>query len=163
MTEQKYTFFWGKASPFSQWYKCKFTVDYIVFSSAEQAMMYFKAILFGDIKMSKKILQTYDPKECKALGRRVENFDELVWIQTREEIVYRINKAKFTQNKHLCNRLLATKGTILVEASPYDKIWGIGLSESDLRAKDENQWRGQNLLGKILTELREEILSKGRQ
>jgi ribA/ribD-fused uncharacterized protein len=153
-----YTFFFTEKSPFSQWYRCSFTVDGRAFNCAEQYMMYGKALLFADAAVGEKILAADHPKEHKALGRKVKGFDDQIWRRERLGIVLAGNRAKFTQNAELLELLLATRGTTLVEASPYDRIWGIGLAATDPRAQDPATWRGQNLLGKILTELRDELL-----
>jgi len=154
-----FTFFFTEASPFSQWYRSTFTSDGLTFHCAEQYMMHGKAKLFGDEEIAREILAADHPRKHKALGRKVRNFDDRVWKQEREGIVMAGNRAKFTQDPALRAQLLATAGTTLVEASPYDRIWGIGLSASDPRAQDPSQWRGQNLLGKILTKLRDELLA----
>jgi len=152
-----YTFFFTEASPFSQWYRSTFTVDGIAFNCAEQFMMHGKAKLFDDAETAAKILAADHPRQHKAHGRKVKPFDDAVWRREREAIVLAGSRAKFTQNAALLELLLATRGTTLVEASPYDKIWGIGLSAEDPRAQDPKSWRGQNLLGKILTQLRDEL------
>jgi ribA/ribD-fused uncharacterized protein len=152
-----YTFFFTEASPFSQWYRCSFVVDGQTFNCAEQFMMHGKALLFGDAEMAQKILAADHPKQHKALGRKVKSFDDVKWRANRELIVTAGSRAKFTQNDELRALLLATIGTTLVEASPYDRIWGIGLAATDPRATDPTKWRGQNLLGKILTQLRDEL------
>jgi ribA/ribD-fused uncharacterized protein len=121
-------------------------------------MMHGKAMLFEDTEHAAKILAAAHPRQHKALGRKVTPFDDAVWKRERINIVRAGSRAKFTQNPELREKLLATKGTTLVEASPYDKIWGIGLAATDARAKDPAQWKGQNLLGKILTDLRDELL-----
>ncbi|MEL6653023.1 MAG: NADAR family protein [Bacteroidota bacterium] len=128
------------------------------FTSTEQFMMYNKALLFLDRETAAAIMKTDNPREQKALGRQVKNFDEAVWQFARSEIVLRGNRFKFSQNEDIKYSLLETEGTTIVEASPYDKIWGIGLLESDERAQDRSSWQGLNLLGEILTELREEML-----
>jgi ribA/ribD-fused uncharacterized protein len=153
-----YTFFFTEASPFSQWYPCTFTAGENTFNCAEQYMMHGKAVLMGDAESAAKILAAAHPRQHKALGRKVTPFDDAAWKRERVAIVRAGNHAKFTQNTELLEKLLATKGTTLVEASPYDKIWGIGLAATDARANDPAQWKGQNLLGKILTELRDELL-----
>lgn len=153
-----FTFFFTEASPFSQWYACTFTEDARTFTCAEQYMMHGKALLFADAEIAAQILEAGHPRQHKALGRKVKNFDDHVWKKQREAIVLAGNRAKFTQNEDLRAQLLATKGTTLVEASPYDRIWGIGLGAKDPRAQDPKTWRGQNLLGKILTQLRDELL-----
>lgn len=152
-----FTFFFSETSPFSQWYRAKFTVDGETFNCAEQFMMYCKALLFGDVECSRRIMLARHPRDQKSIGRQVRDFDESVWCDSREAIVYEGNHAKFTQNPDLLGILRATRGTTLVEASPYDRVWGIGLDASDPRARDPKQWRGLNLLGKILTQLRDDL------
>jgi ribA/ribD-fused uncharacterized protein len=158
---ERFTFFWRATSPFSQWHHSTFTVDGITYNCAEQFMMYQKAILFGDKEIAQKILKESLPMKQKYLGRKVRNFDEQVWEKHCRDIVYKGNYAKFTQNKHLLKKLLETAGTTLVEASPYDTIWGIGLDETHPHAKDRSKWRGENRLGEILTRLREDLIKKG--
>jgi len=153
-----FTFFFTEESPFSQWYRCSFAVDGVTFNCAEQFMMHGKARLFSDDDVAREILAADHPKTQKALGRKVSNFVPDVWDRECQRIVTDGNRAKFTQNAELLEKLLATKGTTLVEASPYDRIWGIGLAASDPRASDPSKWLGKNLLGKVLTELREERL-----
>lgn len=156
----RFTFFFRPESPFSQWHPCTFTVDGRQFSCAEQYMMYGKAVLFGDQAVADQILESTSAKQHKALGRKVSGFKEETWRANREAIVYRGNHAKFTQNPHLLEVLLATRGTELVEASPYDRIWGVGLAADNPLIQDPNHWRGQNLLGRILTRLREDLLGQ---
>ncbi|MEO7095119.1 MAG: NADAR family protein [Polyangiales bacterium] len=155
-----YTFFFTEASPFSQWYRCSFTASELTFMCAEQYMMHGKAVLFGDAESAAEIVAATHPKKHKELGRKVKNFDDAVWKREREAIVKAGNRAKFTQNAELLELLLATARTTLVEASPYDRIWGIGLAASDPKAQDPATWRGQNLLGKILTRLRDELAQR---
>ena len=152
-----YTFFFTEKSPFSQWYRSAFTVDGVTFNCAEQFMMFGKAKLFADAGVGQEILAATHPKEHTALGRKVKQFDAAVWERERMTIVKAGNRAKFTQAPALLEQLLVTKGTTLVEASPYDRIWGIGLAASDPRANDPAQWKGENLLGIVLTELRDEL------
>ncbi|CAC5419604.1 unnamed protein product [Mytilus coruscus] len=155
---EAYEFFWRSHSPYSQWYKSDFTVDGIKFNCAEQYMMYSKAILFGDDKTAEKILNTSDPRKQKDLGRLVENFDKGLWDDSCSAIVERGNKAKFSQNQELKTTILKTYPKMLVEASPVDKIWGIGLDEKNPNAWDCKTWKGQNLLGKALTKVRNELM-----
>ena len=152
-----FTFFWRPDSPFSQWYPCQFVVDGARFGCAEQFMMHGKAVLFGDGEIAAEILAATDPRTHKALGRKVRGFDDHAWKKAREGIVYAGNHAKFTQHDELRAALLATAGTELVEASPMDRIWGIGLSSSSPLATDRSKWRGLNLLGRILTRLRDDL------
>ena len=159
--QRRFTFFWQSESPFSQWHPSEFVVKGKRFVCAEQYMMYGKAVLFGDMEVARRILASKSPKTQKALGRKVQGFNERLWQRERERIVYEGNHARFTQNAELLAALLATAGTELVEASPMDRIWGVGLSAEDPRIQDPATWRGQNLLGKVLTRLREELLAAG--
>lgn len=157
-----FTFFFTEASPFSQWYRCSFTASELTFHCAEQYMMHGKALLFDDAEVAAQIMAADHPREHKALGRKVKGFDDATWKRERETIVKAGNRAKFTQNPALLALLLETAGTTLVEASPYDKIWGIGLAATDPRAQDPKTWKGRNLLGKILTELRDELIAAAK-
>jgi len=154
-----YTFFFTGKSPFSQWYRCRFVVDGVTYGCCEQFMMHGKAKLFGDADVAAQILAADHPEQHKALGRKVTPFDDATWKRERMNIVRAGNRAKFSQDAALRAALLATQGTTLVEASPHDRIWGIGLGAGDPRAQDPTQWKGQNLLGIVLTELREELLA----
>ncbi len=156
-----FTFFWKEESPFSQWHLSEFVVEGQRFMCAEQFMMHGKAKLFGDAEVAAQILQSVKPKEHKALGRKVRGFEPALWERERERIVYEGNHAKFTQDARLLAALLATAGTELVEASPLDRIWGVGLKAEDPRIQDPAKWRGLNLLGKVLTRLREDLLAAG--
>lgn len=158
MTElenDKYVFFWH--GYLSQWYMLPMIIDNINFVCAEQYMMYSKAILFNDKDIANKILVTNNPKIMKQLGRQIKNFNDIVWNKNRESIVYKGNVAKFSQNKVLKNKLLATKNKTLVEASPYDLLYGVGLNAQVASKTDESKWPGLNLLGKILMQVRETI------
>lgn len=160
MNNEHFTFFWSNKSPFSNWHKACFTVKGVTYNCSEQYMMHGKALLFGDTDTALQILQATSPGKQKALGRAVSGFDQQIWEANCEQIVYEANFHKFTQNDHLLKHLLSTAGTTLVEASPVDAIWGIGLAEDDPRAHDRATWRGQNLLGAILTRLREQLLKE---
>lgn len=152
----KFHFFWKSGSPFSQWHPSKYTLNGVEYSCAEQGMMHGKALLFEDEEVSAQILETTSPREMKALGRLVRFFEPKIWNQHRVRIVYDNTVAKFTQNPHLLQALLNTQG-LLVEASPSDAIWGIGLAESNARKMSPERWPGLNLLGRILTQVRDEI------
>jgi ribA/ribD-fused uncharacterized protein len=121
-------------------------------------MMYHKALLFNDSDVATQILAATTPIEVKALGRQVKDFDEQVWKENRYRIVKEGNILKFTQHLDLKEKLLATKGKMLVEASPRDRIWGIGFGAKNALANKE-RW-GQNLLGLVLSEIREEMLEE---
>jgi ribA/ribD-fused uncharacterized protein len=150
-------FFWG--SIFSQWSLETDNGDYqfkqndIKFSSAEQYMMYNKAILFEDVEIAKKILSIRDVKKIKELGRKVKNFDSYIWDKYKYSIVVEATRLKFSQNKSLLKELMKHQDKIFVEASPKDKIWGIGLHWNDDRVLDKKNWQGENLLGKAITEV----------
>ncbi len=150
-----FVLFWR--GPFSQWYESEFTVEGVTYNCTEQFMMAQKALFFNDEISCRKIMATKSPKEQKALGRKVRNFDKEQWKDVCEEIVYEGNYAKFTQNYDLKKILIETENRVLVEASPYDKIWGIGLSQSDPRALDPEQWQGLNLLGIAIMNVRDEL------
>ena len=157
MITEIFHFFYRTNNCFSQWYKSEFEYGGVKFSSAEQFMMYRKAELFNDHDAAKKILKANNPREQKAIGRTVRNFDEAIWKKRSIEVVYEGNKAKFTQDPILLEKLMKTEGRTLVEASPTDIIWGVGLAEEDERIQKRNTWQGDNLLGIVLTELREEL------
>ncbi|MDX8350157.1 NADAR family protein [Cognatiyoonia sp. IB215446] len=154
----KYHFFWS--GPFSQWQKGNFEIEGVEFVTAEQAMMHHKALLFGDHETAQKILATHDAGTQKALGRQVRNFVESTWDLHKVDIVKRANHAKFSQNKGLRRKLFQTGNKVLVEASPMDTIWGIGLDEVKAREIAPEYWPGQNLLGNVLMEVRQELRSE---
>lgn len=159
---EKFTYFWKSDSPFSQWHKAYFEVDGVKFNCAEQYMMYKKAELFGDKLVMSEVLRETNPAKHKALGRKVKNFDKSVWEANCKQIVYKGNLCKFVQNGLLFEQLLATRGTTLVEASPYDGIWGIKLAAHDPRAKQRSTWLGKNWLGEILTKLRDDLIEEAK-
>lgn len=150
-TRLKFLFFWGHRTPgpgyLSQWWPSPFTIGGTAYATAEHYMMAEKARLFGDEETAAAIIAASPPSRAKDLGRRVRNFDERTWRANRVAIVTRGNEAKFGQNKDLRDYLLGTRGRVLVEASPLDRVWGIGLAADDPRADDVTAWQGQNLLG----------------
>jgi ribA/ribD-fused uncharacterized protein len=165
-TEQKFDtkngfhFFWSGSSVFSQWYKSSFVdIDGQKYTSAEQYMMSEKAKLFGDDDTRTKILRNNNPKVCKTLGRKVAGFNEKIWEDNRELIVLNASLLKYGQNPELKDALLSTGDKCIVEASPYDKIWGIGIRESHTDATNPQRWKGLNLLGKALILTREKLRS----
>lgn len=121
--------------------------------------MYSKAVFFGDQKVARDILllTTNRPAEYKRLGRLVKNYDDKRWNAVRFEKMYEAVKAKFSGNPYLLKYLLSTGDKVLVEASPFDTIWGVGLDLLSDDVSDESKWRGQNLLGKVLMKVREEL------
>jgi ribA/ribD-fused uncharacterized protein len=153
---EAFTFFWKHR--LSQWHHACFVVGGIAFNCAEQYMMYAKAMLFGDRDAAERILATDSPPEQQAIGRTVRGFDESVWSLFREGIVFTGNYARFEQNPDQRELLFSTRGTTLVETSPHDRVWGIGLSADDPRALNRAEWQGLNLLGEALTRVREALL-----
>lgn len=147
----------------SQWWMQPFQVEGITYSCAEQYMMAEKARLFRDDTMLPAIMAASTPKEMKALGRKVKGFDGTVWDAACVDIVKTANMAKFSQNPRLLAFLLGTNGRILVEASPMDRIWGIGMGRNNPDANNPLKWRGRNLLGFALTEVRDKILNESSE
>ena len=156
-------YFWGHTqytgmvakTCLSQWYDCGFDVNGVHYHTAEQYMMASKALLFEDEAIYHEIMNASDPKSYKSLGRKIRGFDAALWDSKKYEIVVKGNKAKFGQNLCLKNFLLSTGNAVLVEASPYDKIWGIGMYESQARQGSVDSWSGENLLGYALMEVRD--------
>jgi len=162
----KYLFFWGhKPEPggavgagcLSQWWPAAFTVDGEAFATAEHYMMWRKATLFDDAEAAAAILAAGHPHRAKSLGRQVRGFDERRWAQERFAIVVAAGTAKFGQHPELRDYLLGTGDRVLVEASPTDRVWGIGLAADDERAADPATWRGLNLLGFALMAARDAL------
>jgi ribA/ribD-fused uncharacterized protein len=120
-------------------------------------MMAKKALAFKDMEAYQEIMATSGPKEQKAIGRRVKNFNAEVWSVISREVVYQANYAKFTQNPHMREELMATGDLEIVEASPEDKIWGIGLHETNPRAWDKSTWQGTNWLGEAIMRVRQTL------
>jgi ribA/ribD-fused uncharacterized protein len=164
----KYILFWGHQKPksgvsktcFSQWYESGFEIDGITYQTAEHYMMAEKARLFGDRKCEQNSINASNPGEAKKVGRSVKGFKEEVWLEKRFSIVVAANMAKFGQNESLKEYILSTNSRVLVEASPLDRIWGIGVAADDQRAENPNLWKGDNLLGFALMEVRERLAEK---
>lgn len=148
---------------FSNWYPASFinsdTMDAkaMEFNCVEQYMMYNKALVFGDLETASKIMLASSPRRQKELGREVKGFDKETWDKMSRGLVYAGNYFKFTQNPDLKEKLMATKGTTLVECSKEDKIWGIGFYEHSPECRDRSKWLGTNWLGETLTKLREDF------
>jgi ribA/ribD-fused uncharacterized protein len=160
----EFCFFWGHKNSarlaagkfcFSQWYLSPFVVDGVSFATAEHWMMAEKAKLFNDEAIFEQILTAPTPNEAKILGRKVRNYDDAVWNAHKFEIVKTGNIHKFSQHDAMRFFLLSTKQQVIVEASPYDRIWGIGMSQDDPRATLARTWDGENLLGFALMEVRD--------
>ncbi len=144
---------------FSQWHPTPFAVDDKSYTCAEQYMMAAKASLFGDMTKRDQIMASDDPALHKRLGARVAPFDEATWHRWRCTIVYNANRAKFEQNSGAARQLAGTAPTMLVEANPRDWNWGNGLAMDDPRNHDPHAWKGANLLGRVLTLIREERIA----
>ncbi len=165
----KFLYFWGHTNKqnelmgrfcLSQWYESSFVVDGITYLTAEHWMMAQKAHLFGDTEIAQRILKATKPGEAKQLGREIHGFEEAGWEKARYEIVRRGNWHKFGQHPPLRDYLLRTAGRVLVEASPVDPVWGIGVAQDDPRAADVGAWPGLNLLGFALMEVRDELRAR---
>lgn len=165
-TTVKFLFFWGHQPAkdgaitktcFSQWWESPFVVEGITYSTAEHWMMAQKAILFKDDAVFNKILKSKSAAEAKKLGREVRNYNDEVWLANRYEIVRQGNFYKFSQNPDLKEFLINTNERVLVEASSVDAIWGVGMASDHKDISNPEKWRGLNLLGFALMEVRDEL------
>jgi len=167
LSEDTAVFFWKVGKPsyihsgcLSQWWLSAFVDEEAIrYTSAEQYMMYRKAILFNDAAIAKEILARTNPFMIKNLGRRIANFNATIWDNAKFDIVVKANQLKFAQNTELFIFLLLTQDKILVEASPVDCVWGIGLDEHNPDRFYPDRWKGENLLGKALMQARELLRS----
>ena len=144
---------------FSQWERRDFIVDGTQYNCCEQYMMASKARLFDDKEAERRIMRKTHPSDQKALGRLVRNFDAGKWNDVARDFVYEGNYAKFSQHEDFKQKLLATAGTTLVEASYKDRIWGIGRGEDDPLALSRETWLGTNWLGEVLTKVRDDLIA----
>ena len=166
---REYLFFWREYTKgqhevtqtcLSQWFPRSFQdQEGTVYQTAEHYMMAHKALHFGDHESFRKILNASTPKEAKALGRGVCSFNVQAWNKVKFEIVIQGNLLKFGQHPDLKTFLLHTQDQIIVEASPFDKIWGIGLRKEDRHARRPSKWKGENLLGFALMDVRDRLKS----
>ncbi|MFF4601202.1 NADAR family protein [Streptomyces sp. NPDC001339] len=165
-TRWKYVHFWGHSprrdgslgpSCFSQWWPAPFTVDGVTYATAEHWMMAGKARLFDDTEAEQRAIAAGHPQQAKNAGRMVRGFDEETWRRHRFGLVVEGSVHKFGGHPELREFLLGTGSRVLVEASPLDRIWGIGLAADDVRATDPERWRGLNLLGFALMEARRRL------
>jgi ribA/ribD-fused uncharacterized protein len=163
---KKFLFFWGHqksksgeltSACFSQWWSAPFTVDGACYKTAEHWMMARKSLLFGDREMFERILRAPTPGEAKALGRQVRGFDDRAWNGQRLAIVVEGNLHKFNRHLPLKAFLQNTGARVLVEASPVDRIWGIGLGAEHENAQNPRRWNGLNLLGFALMTVRDRL------
>jgi ribA/ribD-fused uncharacterized protein len=164
--EPKYLFFWGHQpardgsvtkSCFSQWFDAPFTQDGTLYRTAEHYMMAEKARLFGDERIREQVIAAATPAEAKKLGRQIAGFNEGIWQQERFSVVVKANQGKFEQNPRLREFLIGTGDRVIVEASPVDPIWGIGLAADHADASRPERWQGLNLLGFALMEVRSQL------
>tara|TARA_R110002110_G_scaffold415797_1_gene656211 strand:+ start:33556 stop:34116 length:561 start_codon:yes stop_codon:yes gene_type:complete len=161
----KYVYFWGHSANLSyidhhclsQWYPCGFTQDNILYPTTEHYLMAKKALLFNDKDAFKLILQSSNPGAVKKIGRAVIGFEQTLWDKNKFDIAVSGNYLKFFQNDDLKNYLINTRNKVLVEASPVDRIWGVGLAQDDPKINDPENWQGDNLLGFALMQVRAEI------
>ncbi|MFJ5534421.1 NADAR family protein [Streptomyces sp. NPDC093261] len=162
----RYLYFWGHrpgrdgqigAGCLSQWWPSPFTVDAVEYATAEHWMMASKARLFGDADAERRALDAPNPALAKRAGRLVRGFDEAIWQRERFAIVVEGSVHKFAAHADLRTLLLGTGERVLVEASPVDRVWGIGLAADDEAAATPERWRGPNLLGFALMEARERL------
>ena len=152
-------YFWNGI--FCQWSQYTMVEEDITYCSCEQYMMAKKAKLFNDEKVYDMIMSEEYPSEQKRLGKMVSNFNQVVWDKHKFDIVVNANYLKFTQNEMLKESLSSTGDKTIVEASPYDTIWGIGLSCDDDKILDESNWQGENLLGKAIMKVRKILNENG--
>ena len=140
--------------PFSNFAYSPFILDGIKWENTEAAFMYYKAIHFKDFKSAEQIKKETNPVKAKGLGRAVSNFNDAEWEKARYAYMYKVNLAKYTQNSLFFETLMNTKELVLVETNGNDRVWGIGLYASDDRVLDEDKWKGRNLLGNVLMDIR---------
>ena len=155
MKNDKYFFFWKHR--LSQWHIVDFTLDSYTYNCCEQSMMHRKALLMKDFETAEVIMQEKNPAVHQKLGRQIKNFNQETWDRFKYNIVLDGNRARFAQSRGCRELLLATGDKEICESSPYELVWGCGLSQDDTLILDKSNWRGQNLLGKVLTQVREEI------
>ena len=158
ITTSTHLFFYG-ARPFNNWVRTERQIQEpsmrLSFDSSEQYFMWMKAITFNDLETAARIIAEKDPRAAKELGQQVKGYNEEAWARVREDAMIRACYLKFSQNPDFGKALLATGDRIIVEASPIDTIWGVGLAEKDPLILDERNWKGLNLLGKSLMKVRE--------
>ena len=156
-TTDTHVYFYGGPAVFSNWYPAKIWDRHTPFENSEQNFMACKAHFFCDARIERMIINEPDPAKTKELGRQVRDFCPKSWDCVKFGFMVYVNYLKFSQNGELGQKLLQTGDRILVEASPYDKVWGVGLHHTDDKILDESNWLGQNLLGKALMEVRKLI------
>ena len=158
-TTDTHVYFWNGI--YSQWSKSDFIENGIQYPNAEFYMMYHKARVFGAEDIQNEMIKVkYNPKAVKALGRKIKNFTDSIWDKHKMDIVEQASYLKFTQNPKLLKQLLVEQHLELVEASPVDKVWGIGLHYDNDEVLDKSNWKGQNLLGKCIMKARTKIINE---
>jgi ribA/ribD-fused uncharacterized protein len=157
-TTNTHVYFWG--SYLSNFWLTKIqspegcALPNFTFNCSEQLFMMEKALFFNDYEAAFFMAACENGGSVKAIGRKVLNFDEKAWYDVSYEKMLMACKAKFAQNAVLAEQLKATGERIIVEASPTDLIWGVGLHEDDPLILNERNWRGENRLGRVLMEVR---------
>ena len=153
---KKYTFFWNPTKPYSNWYPCEFNYKNKHFYNSEQAYMWEKALKFNDYETADQILEYgSDPRTAKKLGKSVKDFSDKIWDQYKFDIMYDINMEKYKQNPDLKKTI--SENSNFAEASPYDLVWGVGFREDDPLILDSKNWKGENLLGKVLDKVKNNL------
>lgn len=157
---RSYVFFWKPSEPLGylgNWYPAAFEANGVLYPTSEHYMMYAKAMLMGDESVAAQILASPDPGVVKKLGQTVSPWNEALWIENRNRIMFEACLAKFSAHADLRASLLATGNAVLVEASPFDRIWGIGMGASHRDAENPAKWKGMNLLGEALMKVRDRL------
>lgn len=149
----KYVFFFSEKDVCSNFYPCKINYDGIEFNCSEQLFMYFKALYFKDFDTAKQITKTSKPYEAKKLGRLIKNYDDNRWNSIRDRFMLETLRYKYLSCEEFKSFIKENENKVFVEASPYDKIWGVGLSENDTKINNSNNWKGENRLGKCINSL----------
>ena len=159
--DHEYIYFWGhqgsKKGCLSQWFESSFVINGVTYKTAEHWMMAQKARLFGDVTLANQIVQCRHPRDAKQLGRAVRKFNNDIWNKHKFAYVVDGNIAKFQQNPSLKKFLLSTGNKVIVESSPVDSIWGVGLHMTNPDINNPTKWKGENLLGFALMEVREQL------
>ena len=156
LVTDKCVFFYGGIC--SQWASSVFSIEGVTYNCAEQYMMAKKALLFKDKEQLEKIMNTDHPRDQKHYGRQVKDFDPEKWELVCKKHVYDANYAKFTQNQYMLDELISYGDREIVEASPTDKIWGIGLAVDDQKIHDKSNWQGTNWLGEVIMQVRRDVM-----
>lgn len=157
---QTVTLFYGRQPVLSNFYICPFKIGKLKFNSTEMFFQQRKALFFEDYKMADKIMRAKSPGQQKKLGRLVKGYNEERWTRVRTQTMESGCIAKFTQNQHAKEVLLATGDSKLAECSLTDRVWGVGLRLNDPKASNPKNWCGQNLMGSVLENVRAIIAEK---